>query len=223
MRQTIFLVGLILLAQTPNASAQVVGGRVDNFQAGSTLGWTNGGVNLPVNIATGGPNGSGDRFLQIMADGSGAGGHMVAFNRTRWSGNFVSAGVTSVAADLKVTLGGPLKMRIALKSGTGISDPGYVTTTPVDLPADGAWHHAVFGLDSGSLTGVNGPTPLNTFLQSVVEFRLLSAVVIAKPMPPSICAVSVLGLTTSPVSTAQKTRRTLSRPPARASSTTSAT
>ena len=89
MRQTILLAAVILIAQSRPASAQVVGGRVDDFQDGTTLGWTNGGVNLPVNIATGGPNGSGDRFLQIMSDGSGAGGHMVAFNRTRWSGTLL--------------------------------------------------------------------------------------------------------------------------------------
>ena len=40
---------------------------------------------------------------------------------------------------------------------------------------DNLWHHAVFPLSSGNLTGLNGPAPLTTFLQSVAEFRLLSS------------------------------------------------
>jgi PEP-CTERM motif len=161
--------------------AQVLLGRIDDFQASTTdtLGWTNGGVNSPIVVVGGGPLGAGDNFLQMMAMGGiGPGSRLISFNRTRWSGNFLAAGtpgavVTSVAMDLKVTSGPPLKIRIAMKSGTLRTDPGYTSTTPFDLPADGAWHHADFGIDAASLTAIGGPTPLSTFLQNVIEFRIL--------------------------------------------------
>ena len=72
-----------------------------------------------------------------------------------------------------------------------------------------------------------------TYVAQVVELapvgdrlavkRVFCAVVMAKPMPPWICAVRVLGLTVSPGSTAQNTRFTARRSPTGASSTTCAT
>src|SRR5262249_603287 len=43
------------------------------------------------------------------------------------------------------------------------------------LPADNAWHRALFSLDSGNLTPLNAPPPLGTFLSSVGDFRILQA------------------------------------------------
>jgi len=166
------------------SSAQVLLGRIDDFQSSTTdtLGWTNGGVNSPIVVVGGGPLGAGDNFLRVMSSGGiGPGSRMIAFNRTRWSGDFLNAGspgaaVTSVTMDLKVTSGPALKMRIAMKNGTLQSSPGYVTTIAFDLPADSAWHHVVFGIDTASLSPIGAPGPLNTFLQNVVEFRILHSV-----------------------------------------------
>jgi hypothetical protein len=174
----------VALSSCGSASGQVLLGRIDDFQASmtDTLGWTNGGINSPIVVVGGGPLGAGDNFLQIMANGGiGAGSKLVSFNRTRWRGDFLNAGspgaaVTSVAMDLKVTSGPPLKMRIALKSGTLQTSPGYATTTAFDLPADGLWHHAIFNIDAASLTPFFSPTPLGTFLQNVAEFRILHSV-----------------------------------------------
>src|SRR5207248_1349113 len=140
-----------------------------------------GGVNLPINVATGGPAGVGDRFLQIMSSGSGgAGGKLVAFNRTRWNGNYMAApsgAVTSIAFDLKEVSGSPLKVRIAMKGSTLQTAPGYASTNGFDLTADGLWHHVVFGIDAASLTAIGTPLPLSTFLTSVAELRILSSAV----------------------------------------------
>jgi hypothetical protein len=128
-----------------------------------------------------------------MANGGiGAGSRLISFNRTRWIGDFLNAGspgaaVTSVAMDLKATSGSPLKIRIALKSGMLQTSPGYASTTPFDLPADGAWHHAVFTLDAASLTGFFAPAPLSTFLSNVAEFRILHSVA------PSMDGDSIVG------------------------------
>jgi hypothetical protein len=182
MRLTLTCTILFLLPTA--ASAQVLLGRIDDFQSSTTdtLGWTNGGVNSPVVVVGGGPLGAGDNFLRVMASGGiGPGSRMITLNRTRWNGDFLNAGspgavVTSVAMDLKVTSGPPLKMRIAMKNGTQQASPGYVTTIPFDLPADSVWHHVVFSIDAASLSPVGAPGPLNTFLQNVVEFRILHSV-----------------------------------------------
>jgi hypothetical protein len=163
-----------------SAPAQVVLGRVDDFQDGTTLDWTNGGFHPPINVSNGGPNGAGDHFLQVMAQGgTGPGSKLITLNRTRWTGDFLNAGspgaaVTAVSLDLMApTSDPPLRVRIAMKSATSQGAAGYVSTTPFDLPNDGFWHHAIFVINSTSLTGINNPVALNTFLQSVAEFRIL--------------------------------------------------
>src|SRR5262249_22086437 len=138
--------------------------------------WTNGhAVNPPINISSGGPSGASDHFLEIISTGSFTqGGKFVAFNRSQWAGNFITPGITGVEMDLKSISGTAPNIRIALKSGTGVFDPGYESTNAFNLPADGNWHHAVFGFNTASLTAVNNPATLNTFLGSVAEFRILS-------------------------------------------------
>jgi hypothetical protein len=174
-----FLAALALaLAASAPAPAQPALGQVDNFQNGTTQNWTNGGgVGAPpvVNVATGGPAGAGDAFLQFSAlGGGGSGSRLVVFNRTQWAGNFAGPGITAVELDLKNISGPTLSMRVGLKSSTGIGAPGYESTTAFSLPGDGAWHHATFLLDSAHLSPVNSPAPLDSFLTSVAEFRILS-------------------------------------------------
>src|SRR5688572_20409255 len=43
----------------------ITGGQVDDFQDGTTQGWS--GMSAPTNVATGGPDGTGDRYLQISS------------------------------------------------------------------------------------------------------------------------------------------------------------
>jgi hypothetical protein len=174
-----FLAALLLaLAAAPAAKAQVQPNQTDTFQDGTTQNWTNGPLAPdPINVPTGGPAGAGDHFLQFSATGvaGDAGGRLTIFNRVQWAGNFVSAGVTAVEMDLQNLSGPTLQMRVALKGGTLQTSPGYVSTNPFALSADGLWHHVTFRLDAADLTGVNGPAPLDTFLTNVAEFRILSA------------------------------------------------
>jgi hypothetical protein len=108
----------------------------------------------------------------MAADGSGAQGKLITFNDTQWTGDFLAAGVGSIGVDFR-TSGSALSMRLALKSGFG-GTPGYVTDA-FALPGDGLWHHAVFTLDAAHLTAVGGPDPLDTFLTSVGEMRILNS------------------------------------------------
>ena len=73
--------------------AQVVLGQVDDFQNGTTMSWTNGFVPDPVNVATGGPAGAGDRYLQVSSGTFGGGSRSIVFNQVQWIGNYAGQGV----------------------------------------------------------------------------------------------------------------------------------
>ena len=63
-------VAVAVLLGAPSASA-IVFGQIDDFENGTTLGWANGVPGYLVNINTGGPGGTDDNFLQLIADGVG--------------------------------------------------------------------------------------------------------------------------------------------------------
>jgi hypothetical protein len=160
-----------MLANTPLI------GQADDFEDLTTENWTNGAPAAePVNTA-GGPGGAADRFLQVSSAGIfGAGSRLAVFNVTQWIGNYVNQGMTSVEMDLKNFTASPVPIRIALRTSPGGgTTPGYASTTAFSVPADNAWHHAVFSLDAGSLTAINSPPPLSTFLTAVGDFRIILA------------------------------------------------
>src|SRR5262245_12891015 len=81
------------------SSASAIPVTIENFQDGTTMGWIVPGPspNPPVNIATGGPAGAGDRYLQLTSTGlPGAGGRLAVINDTRWGGDYIAAGLTSI-------------------------------------------------------------------------------------------------------------------------------
>jgi hypothetical protein len=173
---------LLLSAFLPSAGrASIVLGQIDTFENGTTQRWGIGmpGPFAPVNIPTGGPAGAGDHYLQVTSNGSaGAGGRITVFNRDQWTGNYLAAGVNAVEMDL-INLGTqPLSIRIALKRGIARTDPGFASTNPFVLPADGLWHHAVFLLDAADLTRLGSQTlTLDSLLSGVAEFRVLESAV----------------------------------------------
>ena len=174
---TLLLFGSLVCAACPIAAFGINAGQVDNFQDGSLANWTSGGGGAgQVNVATGGPSGANDRFIQIASGATPLAPRLLMFNDTQWIGNYLAAGVTQVAIDLLNSGAAALPIRIAIREGTGGSTtPGYSSTNPFNLPSDGAWHHAVFLLDAADLTAVNSPQPLATDLASVKDFRVLSA------------------------------------------------
>jgi hypothetical protein len=88
-----------------DASSAIAVGQIDNFQDGTTSNWSNGNIIGTVsvtNIATGGPAGAGDRYIQVTADGSTSGGKLTSFNRDQWLGDYVAAGITAIDVDLGI-------------------------------------------------------------------------------------------------------------------------
>lgn len=168
------IVGVVLSALVP-AGASPTLGQVDTFQDGTTDNWQTGRAGQPQNIASGGPAGAGDSFLEMISTGTGGpGSKPVILNRLQWSGNYLAAGVTEVDMDLKNLGNTPLTMRWVVQSQLGIS-PGYASTTGFALAADGAWHHAAFLLDTAHLTPIDSPAALSSVLANVQEARILSS------------------------------------------------
>src|SRR5688572_16184035 len=73
---------------------------IDTFEDGTTQGWFVPGPHPvpPANIASGGPNGAGDNYLQVTAlGGDGAGSRLSVQNISQWTGSF--AHLSSVTMD----------------------------------------------------------------------------------------------------------------------------
>ena len=159
------------------AGASPTLGQIDTFADGTTDGWTIGRSSSPFapqNVSTGGPAGASDAFLNMTSSGTGGpGSKAIIFNQSQWAGDYLSAGITEIDMDLKNLGSSSLTMRIALDQFKG--GPGYETVNGFSVPADGAWHHATFKIDSADLTPLESPPSLNTVLSNVSEVRVLSA------------------------------------------------
>jgi len=152
-------------------------GQLDDFQDGTTMGWSEGAPspNPPTNIASGGPNGAGDRYVQNVASGgAGAGSKQIMFNQAQWSGNYGSAHVTRVEMMLANFGATALPVRFCVEGGPGFTQ--YSSTNPVMVLPGAGWQRATFLLSSSLMTNVNfGSDSLADVLGSVFEVRLLAA------------------------------------------------
>lgn len=144
----------------------------DNFEDGTTQGWTTGlsNPNPPMNMPDGGPLGNGDAYLHVMANGiTGPGGKLVTYNILQWSGNYISAGVTVVSMYMRNFSSVDLSMRIVAQGPGG----SFWSVSPVILAAQSDWQVVQFSLLPADLTG---GTDLNATLSGVTQLRILHSV-----------------------------------------------
>jgi hypothetical protein len=170
-------IALLCILAATHSRATVSFGQIDTFQDGTTMNWDEGvsSPNPPTNVATGGPAGAGDRFLEnISSGGFGAGSKMIMFNEVQWTGNYIAAGVDRITTQMANLGSGTLHMRIALRGGPGSTL--YGSTVATDLPADGVWRVVTFDLTNSALTNIGGSDNLIQVLGSVSEVRILSAI-----------------------------------------------
>ena len=172
----IITLGLLLFAGT----ARAIGvGQVDDFEDGTLQNWGNGGgfgVPPVLNIITGGPAGANDNFMQVTADGSGAGRFLTVFNRSQWLGDYIVTGVTAIEMDLRNLGSVNLTIRMAFKSSAGPGVPGYLSA-PFPLPVGSGWQHAVFLINPGTMIPIGGPVDFNSFFSNGVnEVRIVNEV-----------------------------------------------
>jgi hypothetical protein len=157
----LFFVHLLLVRQVE----AVILGQVDTFEDGTTMGWANGVPGALLNIDTGGPAGMDDNFLQLTADGVGAGGRLTTFNLQQWLGNYIGQGVTSIEIDLRNQGSVALSIRLAFKSQNQPNAPGYLSA-PILLPIGSGWQHFSISLTAANLIPIGGPAPYATFFSS---------------------------------------------------------
>ena len=177
-RARILLVAMFfgVFAFAGSAKAIVVG-QIDNFEDGTTQNWANGGApGAPpvVNVDTGGPAGVDDNFMQISADGEGAGQFLTVFNRAQWLGNYIALGVTAIEIDLQNFSKVDLNIRLGFKESTDPGASGYLSAA-FSLPAGSGWQHAIFFINPGSMIAVGSPADFNTFFaDNFGEMRIIN-------------------------------------------------
>ena len=134
------------------AQASITYGQVDDFQDGTTQDWT--GAAGFFSNEDNGAGGAGDRYLRVIANGTGGPGSRVAtFNQDQWAGDYLAAGVTAVQVDMANFGATDLEMRALLLFGAG---GDFTSTVSLNVPADGVWRTYTFSLSAADLTGVSG-------------------------------------------------------------------
>jgi autotransporter-associated beta strand protein len=176
MKISILIALVVGLAGVDKCVAAITLNQVDTF-TGSLDNWTDGhsGSNV-LDVGTGGPNGTGDGYLQVSSGSFGGQARMITFDQSQWVGNYTTAGVGVISMELKNFGTTTLPIRITIRDGTLESVPGYSSTTPFMLPADGNWHLATFSVTASAMTAVGTGAPaFATELTSIADFRLLSS------------------------------------------------
>jgi hypothetical protein len=145
-------------------------GQTDTFQDGTLNSWLSGAPNPtpPVNISSGGPQGSSDRYIRAASTGGGgAGSRLVIFNKKQWTGNYITAGIGNIHMVLKNEGTSALQMRIAIFSSSGSCS----SVNSVSVPVGSGWVAVNFPISSSALTG----GVISTILTNVTEIRVLHA------------------------------------------------
>jgi len=151
----------------------------DDFEDGTTQGWTS-GVNQQIasNITTGGPAGTGDNYLQIDPDGGGPGGKLVVFNQTQWTGDFTSGGITDISFHVNNLSGSSnidLRVSLMVSGGTVNLDNFWASSTSaISISGSPGWQVVSFPVDAASLTAL-GLTSITDILSNVGQTRILDA------------------------------------------------
>lgn len=123
------------VASVATSWSQIVLNRVDDFQDGTTMEWV-GGTD-PINVANGGPAGSGDRYLSVTGSGSASSGGVPAtYNGMRWLGNWNAVGVKVIRLDVK-NFGSPtISLRAVLHDLLGTR---WTTTNSYPVAGGAGW------------------------------------------------------------------------------------
>ncbi len=171
MKKTLLMLVAVLVYCT--AYSQITPGLTNDFEDGTTQGWSNGGSspNPPTNVPDGGPGGAGDGFLEeISSGGAGPGSRMVVFNReSEWLGNY--SVVSDFTFDAKVPTNEDLFIRVAIEGGS--DETSICTTNAVTVPAQSDWNNYFLSLDPSAFTIIGGDNTIEETLADVTEIRII--------------------------------------------------
>lgn len=159
------LIALVVTLSEVAKADPVVLGQVDTFQTGPE-GWLIGfgagpqpRTPLPVVIG-GGPGGAGDNYLLISGTGvREVGGSVSAINDTRWTGNYLAAGVNAITMDVLNFGPSDLFLRLIVAGPFGpTGPPGNIafTTDAIFVAAGSGWTSLTFLIGPEHLTATRG-------------------------------------------------------------------
>src|SRR5262245_11558435 len=158
-----WLLGTLMALCAPPAAAISVG-QVDDFSIPGSNGWIGG--SSPFNVGSGGPRGSGDRYLEITAAAENLGTN----NSAQWAGDYLDAGVTSLRLDVKNSGPDPVSLRITL-FGPGALTAFTSTDAIAVLPGSG-WVALEFSLAETALTLAAGSGTYAGILSNVARLLI---------------------------------------------------
>ncbi|MSR13611.1 MAG: hypothetical protein EXR86_03420 [Gammaproteobacteria bacterium] len=195
----LFLAGALCLS---NASGLTIG-QIDDFEDGTTQGWTVGNgfnPNPPTNVATDGPNGVNDAFLRLTSSGTGSGGKLTAFNLLgQWAGNYAEAGITLITMDVRNAGASTLSLRLGFvdftQPNSALINNFAISTNGITIDADNLWHSIEFSLLdlSATIGSVNGA------LESVDTLRIFHNSSPASPGPSIVAELGIDNITAVPL------------------------
>jgi hypothetical protein len=191
MRRRSWLSGscLLWIGLSTASPASAIGLQVDDFEDGTTQGWRSGMASstAPANVADGGPQGNGDAFLRIQGRGGfGTGSKPTAINSLQWTGNYTSAGVVRISADLRNAGATDLSLRLQITRDLTAGGQSFVTAA-VMLPAGSGWVRASWQVDAASLIPLSAGADAALALTQVGELRIFH-----NPNPTSSTAAPAL-------------------------------
>jgi hypothetical protein len=179
---------LLAVSMVGPARAELMVGQVDTFQDGTTQEWRAGGLMglppiPPTNIATGGPAGAADSYLQLTATGgSGPGSRLSAFNLSQWAGDYIDAGITEIRMDVRNFGPDDASLRLLLADPAGGPPSNIAITQSVFVPGGSDWTSVSFAIDAASLIPILGNAA--TALSSATELRIFHNPAADFPGPP---------------------------------------
>jgi hypothetical protein len=150
------------------AHAAVTLNQIEDFSSATQWDGGSPNPNPPGILADSGPLGAGDSSLRVVSNGgSGPGGRLIVFNQSTWSGDYLAAGIISIAADMRNNGTTMLSMRLAF-NGPG----GWFVTASSPVAAFSGWTSHVFDIRPADLIPAGGSNAAAT-LSSVSEMRIL--------------------------------------------------
>lgn len=179
--QQVFRCGLIALMMSPGLVFGAVLNQTDTFQTGLNN-WFAGGLGMgqtppvpPSVMTSGGPAGAGDAFMIVTASTpTGAGSRVVAINGAQWAGNYLAAGIGSIAIDLKNLGNTALTIRLLFEDPMGAPPADEaVTNFGAVLPVGSGWMHFTFPTAPASLTALDGSA--TAALTNATLLRIINA------------------------------------------------
>jgi hypothetical protein len=193
----LFIIFFAFVNFLPVAIYAIAANQVDNFQNGTTQNWTSGSANpTQPAVLSGGFAGTTDKFLRVVSNGTtGIGGKLVFFNSVQWLGNYNSVSVANISMRVRNSGTSALQLRLAFNGPGG----WFISSNPVNLPADSVWKIISFSLHPADLTGtgdanvtLSGVTELRILHNNVTDFK--GAIIVGQLDVDDITAVAVTGL-----------------------------